>query len=113
MMDENDMEIIEEELPHNTEIQTNSEYMETKYDKKSIELDLSAIIASLPADTYIQPVKDEEVSTIGDESEGATYVCPINSCTYMTKEFSATHQTEHYRSKHPDADTVNMQFLSL
>ena len=62
---------------------------------------------------FIKPVKDEEVSTRGDESEGATYVCPINSCTYMTKEFSATHQTEHYRSKHPDADTVNMQFLTL
>ena len=111
--DENDIEILVDELPSNTEMQTPAEYMETEDDKMSIELDLSAIIASLPADSYIEPVKEEEVSTKEDDSEGTTYVCPINACTYMAKNLSQTLQNEHYRSKHPDADTVNIQFLIL
>ena len=85
---------------------SNSEYVENLKEEKPIKFDL---------DCQDFPTADPDMTPPDDkyESEGATYVCPISSCTFMTKILSDTLQTEHYRSCHPEVDTVNMQFLTL
>ena len=62
----------------------------------------------------------EPVSTItGDAGEaeeaeeGTTYVCPLNSCTFMTKIFSEKMMADHYTSCHPDSNTVGVKFITL
>ena len=106
------IEKVNQELLKNIE----NEYFEDNIKEESpLELELSLEMSSVSSGAVFHEgeqqcvIKDEAVSESGE----ATYVCPIDSCTFMTKMLTDTFQSEHYGACHPDVDTVNMKFITL
>ena len=96
--------------------------------------DNKKLIKSESIDPLLNPPKNSEIKsenskikqelvnvndTINDndkaavEPGGASYVCPLDSCTYFTKILNDNLMSEHYNSCHPGVDTTNVQFLTL
>ena len=90
------------------------ETVKDKLNKKPFELSLEvSLVSSGPVNIQEKEfvIKDEAESK--PEEATSTYVCPINSCTFITNTLSDTLQSEHYGICHPDVDTVEMKFITL
>ena len=61
----------------------------------------------------IKTEEEAEIKTEKEAEEGTTYVCPLNSCTFMTKIFCEKMMADHYTSCHPDSNTVGVKFITL
>ena len=91
-------------LRSNEQSETQNEYVEFDDVKQEIKTE--------PADNVTEPVG--VITNAAEEAEeGATYVCPLNSCTFMTKIFSEKIMADHYTSCHPDSNTVGVKFITL
>ena len=85
------------------QIETQNEYVECDDVKPEIKIE---------PDNVPEPVSTITVDA-GEAEEGATYVCPLNSCTFMTKIFSEKMMADHFTSSHPDSNTVGVKFITL
>ena len=58
-------------------------------------------------------VVDVDVGAVIDHPTGATYVCPLNSCTFFTTILTDKLLTAHFITNHSDVDTSGVKFLTL
>ena len=62
--------------------------------------------------TNCKYVKDTRVISKTTDN-GATYVCPLDSCLFMTQSAEDSLQTDHFSSCHPHTDITGVKFIAL